>query len=110
MLYIVSTLLRKAIECPDLYEGVSSVDDLFKKLILMPQDYGYDALHNPETRKLMEKIELVYGGEEYDSKYPDGIPTSINVQTTKGENYDSGFVMYPNGHARNVECDLEGIL
>ncbi len=76
----------------------------------MPQDYGYDALNDPNTRALMEKIELVHGGPEFDSKYPDGIPTDIQIRTTYGESLDSGLVMYPSGHARNETCDLEGIL
>lgn len=58
------------------------------------------------TKDLMGKIELVHGGKMYDDKYPDGIPTTINIQTKVNENFDSGLVMYPSGHARNLDCDL----
>jgi len=35
----------------------------------------------------------------------------VNFITQKdGKTYDSGFVMYPSGHARNTSCDLKGIL
>ena len=29
----------------------------------------------------MKKIEIEYGGKKYDSNYPDGIPTSIIIET-----------------------------
>ena len=58
----------------------------------------------------MERISLEEGGEFYDQKYPDGIPTSIQIETSSGRIYDSDFVMYPSGHARNRDADLEDIL
>ena len=45
-----------------------------------------------------------------DSRYPDGIPTSIILTLTDGTQLDSGMVMYPSGHARNKTADLAGIL
>jgi hypothetical protein len=32
----------------------------------------------------MSKIEFSHGGVEYDSKYPEGIPTSMQVFTKSG--------------------------
>ncbi len=58
----------------------------------------------------MEKITLKHGGELYDNKYPDGIPTTITLTLDNGDEFDSGLVMYPAGHARNRVADLEGIL
>ena len=60
----------------------------------------------------MEKIEFEHGGQEYDLKYPDGIPTRvvISLDNKKNSVLDSGFIMYPSGHARNTTCDLESIL
>ena len=110
MLYILSSLLAKAIRTKDLYQDVNCTDDLWKKLILLPEDYSGDALRDQEIRKIMQKIELEHGGEEYDSKYPDGIPTKVSLITKEGQQYDSGLVMYPGGHARNQEADLNGIL
>jgi 2-methylcitrate dehydratase len=54
-------------------------------------------------------MEFAHGGEEYDSKYPDGIPTSIEISAL-GKRFESGLVMYPAGHARNTTADLNGIL
>ncbi|MCH2148800.1 MAG: hypothetical protein MK095_05140, partial [Phycisphaerales bacterium] len=39
-----------------------------------------------------------------------GIPTSLRIELQDGRMLDSGFVMYPSGHARNTTCDLEHIL
>lgn len=108
MVYIVSTLLRKAIESGDSLKAMGS-DELWKTLMLSPYDYGQEAIQNPSTRELMTKVEFEHGGPEYDAKYPDGIPTSV-VVTAGGQTYDSGLVMYPGGHARNTTADLKGIL
>ena len=53
--------------------------------MLEPKDYGYEAIKDPFTRKLMDKINFEHGGKEYDEKYPDGIPTSVVIKT-KGKN------------------------
>ena len=58
----------------------------------------------------MHKIEFEHGGKDYDSKYPDGIPTSIKIEMESGEVLDSKLIMYPGGHCRNTENDLQGIL
>ncbi len=113
MVYIVSTLLRKALEANAAAGGTAiggSNDDWWCHLMLGPHDYAPDAIANPLTRSLMEKISFEHGGKEYDAKYPDGIPTSIRITLAKGTVVDSGLVMYPSGHARNTEADLRRIL
>lgn len=101
MVYIVATLLRKAL---------SARKAGWKELMLEPYDYSPDAIINERTRSLMEKIEFFHGGEDYDKRYPDGIPTSLIIEDTDGTEFDSGMVMYPAGHARNTEADLKDIL
>ncbi len=71
MVYIIATLLRKAIR---------SRRSGWRELMLMPADYDDDALFDPLTRKLMDKIDFVHGGLEYDAKYPDGIPTTLEIE------------------------------
>lgn len=112
MVYIVSTLLRKAIEkrAKDRELPMGRTDELWKALMLNPYDYHADAIDNPKTRALMEKIEFRHGGDEYDSKYPEGIPTSMQIELSEGQPLDSGLVMFPAGHARNTDADLNGIL
>ena len=113
MAYIVSTLLQKAID-QAAEKGTGTIaegnDAMWKTLILTPYEFDEKAIFRPETRGLMDKIEFTHGGQEYDDRYPDGIPTSVVIETTDGRTLDSGLVMYPSGHARNTTCDLEGIL
>lgn len=110
MVYIISTILRKAMEHGSLYDKMNHMNDMWKKLMLTPADYGSEALNNKNTRKLMEKITFEHGGAEYDQNYPKGIPTSLVIKTKDGKTYDSKMVMFPSGHARNDLCDLKDIL
>merc|ERR1719271_339028 len=86
------------------------MDAAWKEYMLSPYDYGAGALNDSETRALMQKITFEHGGPEYDAKYPDGIPTSIDITIKGGKKISSGLVMYPSGHARNTSADLKGIL
>jgi 2-methylcitrate dehydratase len=97
MLYLVCTMLRKALEL----HSASKKALGWKELMLLPHDFDPRALKDPLTRSLMEKMSFEWGGSEYDSKYPDGIPTSMLITDDEGTSFDSGLVMYPGGHARN---------
>jgi 2-methylcitrate dehydratase len=108
MVYIVATLLRKAIAL-GAEAKASGSDELWRRLMLLPDDYGQDAILDSATRALMERIAFEHGGPDYDARYPDGIPTSVEI-VAEGERYDSGLVMYPAGHARNATADLDAIL
>lgn len=116
MAYIVSTLIRKALELHaeqgSLPSGGGANDAIWKALMLSPYDYEVSdqAIFEPVARDLMQKIDFRHGGPEYDAKYPDGIPTSIIIEDSAGKSYDSGLVMYPAGHARNTTADLGDIL
>ena len=113
MVYIVATMLRKAhetivVDGADFFS--QSNDVIWKRLMLTPYDFDLDAITNETTRLIMEKIFFEHGGDEYDEKYPDGIPTSVRVTMKNGGVFDSGLIMYPSGHARNTTCDLKDIL
>jgi 2-methylcitrate dehydratase len=101
MVYIIGTLLRKAIET-----GARSWD----ALMLMPDDYSDAALFHPLTRRLMERIDFRHGGAEYDAKYPDGIPTTVEIEHEDLGHLTSGLVMYPEGHARCTSGNLNSLL
>lgn len=101
MVYIIATLLRKA------YESQRAG---WTELMLMPEDYNDAALVHPLTRQIMQKIEFSHGGPEYDAKYPDGIPTSIEIAHGQFGTLSSGLVMYPEGHARNTSGNLDALL
>jgi 2-methylcitrate dehydratase len=101
MVYIIATLVRKAIE--QQRAG-------WKELMLMPADYDDASLMHPLTRQLIDKIEFSHGGPDYDARYPDGIPTTIEIDHAELGNASSGLVMYPLGHARNKCPELEDVL
>ncbi|MDX2131044.1 MAG: MmgE/PrpD family protein [Planctomycetota bacterium] len=111
MLYLVCTMLRKALE---LRAARRDFAPSWKDLMLLPHDFGPRALKDPLTRELMGKMSFEHGGADYDAKYPDGIPTSMVITDEEGEAFDSGLVMYPGGHARNDlgpdKIDLHDIL
>jgi 2-methylcitrate dehydratase len=101
MVYIIATLLRKA------YESGGAG---WQELMLTPTDYSDDCIVNPLTRRIMAKIEFEHGGPEYDARYPDGIPTSLEISHQDLGTFSSGLVMYPEGHARNTSGNLDRLL
>merc|ERR1719229_1239674 len=107
MAFIVSRILVKALKAGKV---PSTMDAAWMDLMLSPYDYGKDALYDPETRAMMQKISFSHGGPEFDAKYPDGIPTQIDITLKGGKKISSGFVMYPSGHARNTSANLKQIL
>merc|ERR1712113_818466 len=107
MAFIVSRILKKAFDAGKM---PSAMDEAWMELMLSPYDYGKYALYDPATRALMAKITFSHGGPEYDAKYPDGIPTSIDISLKGGNKISCGMVMYPSGHARNTSADLKQIL
>jgi 2-methylcitrate dehydratase len=109
MVYIIATLVRKAHEARrDGWDGQGG----WQRLMLTPDDYSENesALFNPVTRALMEKIDFLHGGPEYDARYPDGIPTTLVVEHRELGEHTSGLVMYPEGHARSTTGDLHSLL
>jgi 2-methylcitrate dehydratase len=101
MVYIIATLLRKA------YQSRRAG---WSELMLVPRDYDDGALFDPLTRQIMERIEFRHGGREYDEKYPDGIPTTLEIEHAELGRLSSGLVMYPEGHARNASGNLNALL
>ena len=118
MLYIIASLFKKAYDVG--YDNIVTLNEtykdnteaLWKKLMLLPDDYMDDALNNSITRDIMTKISFKHGGKEYDDNYPDGIPTKLDIQTNNGDIYGdkNDMIMYPGGHARNKSINLKDIL
>src|SRR5262249_51786998 len=101
MVYIIATLLRKAF---------AKRESGWRELMFAPADYDEQSLFDPMTRQIMERIEFRHGGKKYDDKYPDGIPTTLEVDHTELGHLTSGLVMYPEGHARNASGNLAALL
>src|SRR3954466_2865220 len=62
MLYIISTMLRKAIENADAIKKATGNDDVWRAIMLLPYDYSPDAINNTMTRELMALIQFEHGG------------------------------------------------
>lgn len=110
MVYIIATLLKKAFQRIDKIKEAKDLEDLWTTLMLTPLNYSKLAINDEVTRTIMSKIEFQHGGPDYDSKYPEGIPTSMQVLTKTGQTLDSGLVMFPGGHARCKDVYLEKVL
>jgi 2-methylcitrate dehydratase len=110
MVYIIATVLRKAIERRPADKPPAETPTLWRELMLLPADYDDRALADPLTRRLIERIEFRHGGREYDAKYPDGIPTTLEIEHSELGTVSSGLVMYPEGHARNKSGNLASLL
>jgi 2-methylcitrate dehydratase len=109
MLYIVATLLRKAFDAKRTgWDG----QDGWRRLMLAPADYSEDesALFHPLTRRIMQQIDFRHGGPDFDRRYPDGIPTTVELSHAKLGPLSSGLVMYPQGHARADSTNLAALL
>jgi 2-methylcitrate dehydratase len=80
--------------------------------MLAPTDYAEDesALFHPLTRRIMQQIDFRHGGPDFDCRYPDGIPTSVEISHGKLGPLTSGLVMYPQGHARADATQLPRVL
>ena len=117
MVYIVATLLRKALSrapspnpSSENGGGEGASWPSWKELMLAPADYDDASLFDPVTRQLMSRIEFAHGGPEYDERYPDGIPTAVTIEHDQLGTLESGLVMYPQGHARADASELDNLL
>jgi 2-methylcitrate dehydratase len=110
LVYIVAALLRKAIERAGAGQLPATALAMWNDLILMPADYSDAALAHPLTRELMQRIDFRHGGPDYDAKYPDGLPTSLEIDHATLGTRSTGLVMYPEGHARNTSGHLDELL
>ena len=110
MAFIISRIFKQAFSKHIQLEGADRIEDFWKVTMLTPHDYGGEALFDETTRSLMSKIQFEHGGKEFDDKYPEGIPSQIEVELADGSKHDSGFVMFPGGHARNEDTNLGEIL
>jgi 2-methylcitrate dehydratase len=73
----------------------------WESLMLLPDDYSDAAIADPAVAALIAKIAIAHGGAAYDSRYPEGIPTRVEIDHAALGPLDGGFVLFPQGHARS---------
>jgi 2-methylcitrate dehydratase len=71
----------------------------WESVMLLPDDYSDAAITDPAVASLIERIAIEPGGPDYDSLYPDGIPTSVAIEHASLGTLDGGLVRHPLGHA-----------
>jgi 2-methylcitrate dehydratase len=84
MVFIVSRFIQRAKSAAESGIFPKNSDEAWKAWMLAPADYGSEALQDADTRRLMEKISFIHGGIDYDTRYPDGIPTSLEMKLHDG--------------------------
>jgi 2-methylcitrate dehydratase len=73
----------------------------WESLMLLPDDYSDAAIADAAIRSLIDRITIEHGGAEYDALYPDGIPTSVEIDHESLGLLGGELVRYPLGHARS---------
>ena len=68
--------------------------------MLLPDDYSEAAIRDTDIPALIENMSIVHGGRDYDDRYPEGIPTSVEIEHVALGRISAGLVTYPLGHAR----------
>jgi hypothetical protein len=76
-MFIVATMLTHALDS-GFPGGVTDPTELWQWM-LQPHDYSREAIADVTVRTLMARIVFEHGGLEIDSKYPEGIPTTVCV-------------------------------
>ena len=78
----------------------------------MPEDYDDAAACSIRSRgSSWQRIDFRHGGRENTTrKYPDGIPTTIEIEHGRLGKLSSGLVMYPEGHAKRENKQLDTLL
>ena len=72
----------------------------WESCMLLPDDYSEAAIRDTDIPALIEKMSIVHGGRDYDDRYPEGIPTSVEIEHVALGRISAGLVTYPLGHAR----------
>ena len=69
--------------------------------MLLPEDYSDTAIADKEVKHIIKKIHIVHGGPDYDSLYPEGIPTSVSIDHDQLGTLNGGRCVFPLGHAKS---------
>jgi len=94
--YVIARMLSKK---KSLENNVKrTFQDFYGKLALGPLDFTKTALVDEITCKLLEKIDVIDGGDIYNKHYPEGLPSNLNIYFKDGTKFSSGMTKFPVGH------------
>ena len=100
LLFIIATVLQKAARMG----ALDRKNFGWSQGMLLPEDYSEAALADVGVHAIMQKINIVHGGLEYDRLYPEGLPTCVSITHSRLGELDSDRILFPLGHAHS---DLE---
>ena len=103
--YIVARTLLKARDA-----AATGTTPGWESLMLVPEDYSDHAIADPAVARIIERIEIVHGGSDYDRRYPAGIPTSVEIEHDTLGRRASDLVVHPLGHARSDPLQTDRLL
>ena len=95
--YIIARTLQKA--AISLASGNTECG--WSEVMLLPEDYSPSAIADKQVADIIEKINIVHGGPEYDALYPEGIPASVTIDHDEYGVLDGGRCIFPLGHAQS---------
>ena len=93
-----------------LVKAYKSQSASWKELMLLPEDYTEEKIHDPTIRQVIATIDVIHGGDQYDHRYPQGIPTAVILEHADIGRIESKLVMYPLGHAKSDHEETRHIL
>ena len=98
--YILAKTLQKAASS----HAAGNTKHGWSEVMLLPEDYSDEAIADQDIKHIIEKIDIVHGGPDYDSFYPEGIPASVSIDHKEFGTLDGGRCLFPLGHARSDEA------
>lgn len=106
--FVIASLIHKAYEVAGFFTQTSSIDDAWKKLIMMPGDFSIESTSNTNIGPLFTKIEFVCGGQEFENQAENCLPTQVEILAEKKQ-LKSDVIIYPAGHYMNEELGFNDI-
>jgi 2-methylcitrate dehydratase len=91
--YLIARMLSKKKNLR--YDTNRTFQDFYNKLSLGPLDFTKKALLDNDTCTLMDKIDVIDGGELYNKHYPEGLPTNLGIYFKDGTRFSSGMTKFP---------------
>ena len=104
--YIIARTLQKAAS------GFATGNTVcgWSEMMLLPEDYSDAAIADKGLAAIVKKINIVHGGPDYDSLYPEGIPASVSIDHEECGMLDGGRCVFPLGHAQSDQSQTTALV
>ena len=82
----------------------------WSEVMLLPEDYSDAAIADKGLAEIVKKIDIVHGGPDYDSLYPEGIPARVSIDHDECGLLDGGRCVFPLGHAHSDQSQTTALV